>query len=173
MSKSSSIEQQFKEIYERDSDMIFRFCATRISDREQALDVVQDTFMRLWKTFQQGEKVDNTKAFLFTVAHRLIIDWYRKKKSLSLDEMDNEDGEAYEPVEDGIKIDIENNSEARFVLDKINELNSGNRTVLHLRYIEGLSPPEIASILGISTNATSVRINRALAELKKITGYNE
>lgn len=153
--------------------MIFRFCVVRVSDREQALDIVQDTFMRFWKTMQTGESIENTKAFLFTVAHRLIIDWYRKKKSVSLEDMKIDDeSEDYEPVEDGIRIDMENKAEGRFLLDKINNLSSGSRTVLHLRYIEGLSPPDIGKIMGISANATSVRINRALEELRKLSGYS-
>ena len=82
---STKKEQEFKAIYEESSDMIFRFCVVRVSDREQALDIVQETYMRLWKTMQNGESVDNIKAFLFTVAHRLIIDWYRKKLKIPIE----------------------------------------------------------------------------------------
>ena len=80
---------KFQKIYETESDAIFRFCLTRVSNRDQALDITQETFLRLWKTLNQDEKVLNNRAFLFTIAHRLIIDWYRKKKSLSLDRMIN------------------------------------------------------------------------------------
>lgn len=171
---SKQKEQQFKELYEAHTDMIFRFCITRVSDREQAMDIVQETFMRLWKTIQHGEVVDNTKAFLFTIAHRLIIDWYRKKKAISIEDMGFEDeAENYEPVEDGVKIDMENAAEGRYLLDKINSLSTGSRTVLYLRYAEGLTPPDIGKIIGVSANAASVRISRGLDELRKISGYRE
>jgi DNA-directed RNA polymerase specialized sigma24 family protein len=43
---------------------------------------------------------------------------------------------------------------------------------VHLRFIEGLSPPEIGEAMGISAGAASVRVSRGLSELKKITGYD-
>ncbi|MEK7642161.1 MAG: sigma factor-like helix-turn-helix DNA-binding protein, partial [Patescibacteria group bacterium] len=43
---------------------------------------------------------------------------------------------------------------------------------VYLRFVEGLSPPEIAEIIGISTNATSVRITRGLEKLRTLTGYD-
>ena len=83
----TNIADNFKNIYEDESDTIFRFCLIRVSNREQALDITQETFLRLWKNMQEGKTILNNKAFLFTIAHRLIIDWYRKKKSFSLDKM--------------------------------------------------------------------------------------
>jgi RNA polymerase sigma factor (sigma-70 family) len=57
--------------------------------------------------------------------------------------------------------------DGRYLMDKINELSPSYRDPVYLRYMEDLSPPEIGKILGISTNATSVRINRGLEELKQ------
>jgi len=67
-------------IYKADSDAIFRFCLVRVSDREQAMDITEETFLRLWKSLLDGKEILNNKAFLFTLARHLIIDWYRKKK---------------------------------------------------------------------------------------------
>lgn len=117
----------------------------------------------------------NHRAFLFTVAHRLIIDWYRKKKPVSLDAMSgDEDGkESYDPVDESAYDEMGLNEEGRFLLSKIKELGPSYEQAVYLRFIEGLSPPEIGKILGISANAASVRINRGLQELRKITGYDK
>ncbi len=77
----------FIAIYERESDPLFRFCAVRTSSREQAIDIVQEAFMRFWKILAEGTDVESPRPFLFRVARNLIIDWYRKKKTYSLEEM--------------------------------------------------------------------------------------
>jgi RNA polymerase sigma-70 factor (ECF subfamily) len=171
----ADMNHTFEVIYENESDIIFRFCLVRVSNREQALDITQETFLRLWKSLLEGKEILNNKAFLFTVAHRLIIDWYRKKKSLSLDNiMYNEKEDGYDPIDEKTTIDnILFGAEGRYLLDKINLLNSSYRHPVYLRFVEDLSPGEIGDILGISANAASVRINRGLIELKKIAGYEE
>ena len=169
-----SLQTLFNSTYESESDAIFRFCLVRVSDREQALDLVQETFTRLWVTLSSGKEMSNSRAFLFTVAHRLIIDWYRKKKSISLDSLANEEtGESFDqPDEASLSVNLELGAEGRFLLEKIDELNPSYKQAVYLRFVEGMSPPEIGDILGISANAASVRINRGIRELRKITGYD-
>jgi RNA polymerase sigma-70 factor, ECF subfamily len=166
--------ETFKKIYEEQSDSIFRFCLTRVSNRDQALDITQETFLRLWKSLLGGEKIKNSRAFLFTVAHRLVIDWYRKKKSISLDKMLlNDEGEHSDFIDEKTTIsNTEIGAEGRFLLNKIDKLSETYRDPIYFRFVEDLSPEEIGKILNISTNATSVRINRGIEELRKITGYN-
>jgi RNA polymerase sigma-70 factor (ECF subfamily) len=164
---------EFEKIYGSESDSIFRFCLVRVSNREQALDITQETFLRLWQNMLKEIEIKNNKAFLFTVAHRLIIDWYRKKKSISLESIMHREGEIdYEPVDEKSVDNLDLRAEGRYLLDKINELAPGSRHPVYLRFVEGLSPGEIGEILGISANAASVRVNRGLLELRKKTGYH-
>lgn len=171
---NDSLLSLFNSTYATESDAIFRFCLVRVSDREQALDLVQETFTRLWVTLSSGKEMSNSRAFLFTVAHRLIIDWYRKKKSISLESLSNEEsGESFDqPDEATLSTNLELRSEGRFLLEKINELNPSYKQAVYLRFVEGMTPPEIGEILGVSANAASVRINRGIRELRKITGYD-
>ena len=167
----------FQAIYENESDAIFRFCLIRVSDRDQAIDITQETFLRLWQSLTEKKKILNNRAFLFTIAHHLVIDWYRKKKSIPFKDMkdttfDDEEIE-YDPVDEMTIKSLEVGAEGRYLIDKINELIPIYQQPVYLRFVEDLSPPEIAEILGISTNAASVRINRGLSELRKIAGYND
>ncbi len=165
---------EFEKIYESQSDAIFRFCLIRVSNREQALDITQETFLRLWQSLQKGLEIRNDKAFLFTVAGRLIIDWYRKKKSISLESIMYKDEEIdHEPALEVTANNLDSGAEGRYLLDKINELSPPYRQPVYLRFVEGLSPVEIGQILDISTNAASVRVNRGITELRKITGYDK
>ena len=170
---NENINDTFKKIYEEQSDQIFRFCLIRVSNREQAMDITQETFLRLWNTLLEGEKIENDRAFLFTVVRRLIIDWYRKKKSISLDNMVDDENIPYDVPDEKTTNNTELGAEGRFLLEKINELHPTYRDPVYMRFVEDLSPKEIGTILSISENATSVRINRGLEELRKITGYNK
>lgn len=169
---SDNITDTFKKIYDGYSDPIFRFCLVRVSNKEQALDLTQETFLRLWQTLLGDKKVENSRAFLFTIAHHLVIDWYRKKKSVSLDKMMDSSETAFDPIDEKTQNGLELGTEGRYVLSKISTLSDTYRDPVYLRYVEDLSPPEIGKILNISTDAASVRINRGLEELRKKTGYS-
>lgn len=163
------INSTFEAIYKKESDVIFRFCLLRVSNREQALDITQESFLRLWKNLLDKDDILNKKAFLFTVARHLIIDWYRKKKSISLNSIE----EGYDPPDEkSLVSNLLVGAEGRYLLEKINELSTSYKDPLYLRFVEDLSPGEIGKILGISMNAASVRINRGLIELRKIGGYD-
>ncbi len=171
-----SLQRRFTACYEAEADSIFRFCLVRVSDREQALDIVQETFSRMWQTVSRGTRIDNEKAFLFTVAHRLIIDWYRKKKAVSFSSVEdalNPDNDGnFEPADGKDYADLEMDAEGRYLLVKLREMSPGNRQAVYLRFVEGLAPPDIGEILGITANAASVRINRGLQELRRLAGYD-
>jgi len=165
---NDDIKQKFEIIYEKESDAIFRFCFFKISDREQALDITQEVFLRLWKNLIEKNDILNNRAFLFTVARNLIIDWYRKKKSISFEDMPFDEEGGYDPSDEMTTEHLSIKAEGRYLIEKINQLTSANKQPLYLRYVEDLSPPEIGQILGISANAASVRINRGIEELRKI-----
>lgn len=169
---TKALQEQFTTIYQAQSDAIFRFCVLRVSDREQALDLVQETFARLWQSLTKGQKIDNARGFLFTVAQRLVIDWYRKKKAVPFNRLESEEEDAAFDPPDTTLEGLGLGAEGRYLLGKIGEIGPSNRQAVYLRFVEGLSPGEIGDILGVSANAASVRINRGLAELRKIAGYD-
>ncbi len=171
---NTRVKDRFVKIYNEHADSIFRFCFLRVSDRNVAIDLTQDVFMRYWDSLIKGTSVLNDKAFLFTIARNSIIDWYRKKKAISLEELqeDSDDPEEFALIEDNAKGALELTTESRFLLDKIKSLPHTSQQVLYFKYIEDLKPKEIAQILNIQENAVSVRIFRALEELRKVTGYD-
>lgn len=158
---------EFAEIYERESDSVFRFCLLRTSDREMALDFTQDTFMRFWGSLQSDKKINNYRTFLFTIARNIIIDWYRKKKSVSLDSILESAGAADKSsFMATAREDVEIEVEAEYMIRKIAELEEPYQNAVYLRCVEELKPREIAEILGESANVISVRISRGLGQLR-------
>lgn len=156
------IKDHFLAVYDQYADDIFRFCALKISSREMAQDITQETFMRFWQQLRTGTHVNNERALLYTIARNLVIDWYRKRKEQSLDAM-TEEGFEFASEERG---SIADHAQVREVLDTIKELDEPSREALTLRFVEGFSPKEIAAISGETANAVSVRINRALKKVQ-------
>lgn len=160
-----NIEMEFSKAYEELSDAIFRHCFFRVSDREVALDLVQETFFKVWRSISSGSQVENMKALLFKTASNLIIDYYRKKKNFSLDEMWEEDG--FDPSGEN-HMEIEKEAEWSVVKRVLNKLDEKHREVMILRYVDGFSVGEVAEILGENENVVSVRLHRATAKAKEI-----
>lgn len=165
-------EREFTAAYKRDADAIFRFCLVRTGNRETAIDITEDGFSRLWMMMRNGQTILNSRALIFKITRNLIIDWYRKKKPDSLEAILDED-EDERLLGDGQSFDSAVwGAEGRFLLEKIGRLPAPYQQAIYLRFVEGLSPPQIGEITGLSANAASVRINRGLAALRKITGYD-
>ena len=144
-----------------------------VSNKEQAMDITQEAFTHFWKSLKSGNDIKNSRAFIFSIASRLIIDWYRKKKIISIDSNEDLDKENYDYISLNNYIDLESEAESRFLISKIKEINHNNREAVYLKYIKDLSPAEIARALGISIDSASVRIHRGLEELKAIMHYTQ
>jgi len=164
MTISTQKTDEFIALYDEMADQLFRHCYFKVSNRELALDLVQETFSRTWEYIASGKQVNNIKGFLFKVANNLIIDEYRKKKVVSLETLQETGFDA--PVNDHKKTIF--NVEVDTVLAQVNKLDDKYKEVILMRYVKDYSPKEIASILGESENAVSVRINRGLKKVQEM-----
>lgn len=156
-------QKEFLEAYDAYADAIFRFCFFRTNDRELAKDLTQETFMKAWGYIEKGGVIKNMGAFLYQLAGNLVIDWYRKKKTESLDAL----------VEDGFELadPLANTGESAEISEMmkiIKKLSRGDQNLIQWRYVEELSAKEIAVILGERENVVSVRLHRAMEKLRKI-----
>jgi RNA polymerase sigma-70 factor, ECF subfamily len=161
-------QRDFAAIYSSESDAVFRFCLLRTSDRELALDFTQDTFMRFWNTLNTDKVINNHRTFLFTIARNLIIDWYRKKKSTSLDAILEGVGVDKSSLTAVARENVEIEAEAEYLIRKIALLEEPYQNAVYLRCVEELKPREIADIIGESANVVSVRISRGLGQLRTL-----
>lgn len=161
---SLSIEQQFIAGYDEYSDSIFRYCYGKTSDRELALDLMQDTFTKVWNYIAEGNDVDNLRALLYATARNLVIDYYRKKKETSLDAMT----EGGFQIESSHHEDVVNLADAKIAISFIKKLEETYQEVLILRFVEGLGPKEISVILDESENVISVRLHRAIKKVRSL-----
>ena len=159
------LEADFLAAYDEHSDQLFRHALMRVRDREIAKDVVQETFSRAWLYLSQGKRIDYVRAFLYRVANNLIIDMSRKKRSSSLDKLMEDDG--FEPRDEMAKDPAEVPA-AREAVALLTGLDEIYRTAITMRFIDEMSPKEIAKKLGVSENVVSVRIHRGLERLSRM-----
>lgn len=169
MSSPQPLEEEFLSAYDMYADAIFRHCYFRVFDRERGKDLMQETFMRAWEYISKGEKILNMRAFLYRIANNLIVDEARKKKESSLEKL-QEDG--FDPSTDDTG-HWKNRIDRDIVLQSLGSIDEHYRSILIMRFINDLSPSEIAEITGESANTVSVRIYRGLKQLRSHIGNGQ
>jgi RNA polymerase sigma-70 factor (ECF subfamily) len=92
---TDEMQKDFIRAYDENADALFRQCFFKVHDREIAKDILQDTFARTWDYSTKGNTILNMRAFLYRTMNNLVVDYYRKKKAVSLDSLE-EDG--FNPV---------------------------------------------------------------------------
>jgi len=157
-------KQAFIALYDSLSSAIFRHCFFRLSSRERALEISQETFLKVWEYFDQGTDIKNPTALVYRVANNLIIDEYRRRKTVSLDMM-QESGFDVDDGDEGKMFERMEIDKVRVAISKIPEKY---RQVITLRFVEGLSPGEIGAIVNRTENSVSVQLNRAIKMLQDI-----
>ncbi len=163
--------QAFEAAFASYADELFRHAYFRISDRDRAVDLVQETYLRAYE-FAKDDDIRDMRAFLYQTLRHLIIDEYRKKKAVSLDAMMEEEGtyvEAYLPKDETNTLEAAmERLDAAAAVEKLRELPPHYAEVLTLRYVDGLAPSEIADRIKVSQNLVSVRIHRALKAMQTL-----
>jgi RNA polymerase sigma-70 factor (ECF subfamily) len=163
-------KERFLQAFDTHGDALFRHAAFRISDRERAVDLVHDAYLKTWDYVVKGNEVEDFKSFLYRTLNNLIIDEYRRRSSESLDALLESEG-VTEGSFDALVIDgkeiIEIASDAQEVAGLLARMPMQYRIVVVMRFMDGLHPKEIAEVLGESVNAISVRIHRGIQWLKK------
>jgi RNA polymerase sigma-70 factor (ECF subfamily) len=167
------IAGQFGEAYERYSDELFRHSSLRLSDRERALELTQEAFLKTWEYIRKGNEVRDIRPFLYRTLRNLIIDEYRKAKSVSLEGIvsgtEGGDVESLMPADETNTLETAiDRFEGARALEALKQLPDSYREVLVMRYVDGFSPREIAESIGENENAVSVRVHRGLKKLKSL-----
>lgn len=120
--------------------------------------------MRTWEYLVEGHEVKNLRAFLYRVANNLIIDDSRKKKEASLEDI----------VAEGLEFasraqtELQHGAEACELLIFLDKLEPPHRELILMRYLDDLSPGEIAEAIGTTENNVSVRLHRAIRKAREL-----
>jgi RNA polymerase sigma-70 factor (ECF subfamily) len=171
---------EFELVFKEYSNALFRHALFRVGNREKAFDLAQDTFIKAWGSVAKGETVRGWKPFLYRILNNLIIDYYRSKKNVSLDEIDERIEEHGGAVPQALQTGGLDDEVERFdlmistreLMKAMEGLSPQDAALLTARCIDELETGEVATMLGISESAVYVRTHRALKVLKKLVADN-
>ncbi len=138
------------------------YACAKVSNRNIGEDLVQETFMKTWIYLIKGGKVHIMKAFLYHILNNLIIDEYRKRKTLSLDNLLEKGFEIESPEPEKTP----NFTSEKNVLLLVAKLPEKYRNIINMRYIKDLSLDEISIVTNQSKKTVSVQIFRGIEKLK-------
>lgn len=172
----SDHETRFLKAFEEYNDALFRHATLRISNREKAIDLVHDTFTKVWSYIRDGYEIENFRPFLYKVLNNLIIDEYRKKKESSLDallEIEGVDEGSFEELSESTAEVLAATIDGRKAFELLEELPDQYREVIILRFVDQLGPREISELIEESENVISVRIHRGLKLLRQKIEAND
>lgn len=154
-------EQAFAELYENHRLQVFRTAYLILGSKEQAEDIMQETFYQLWKSrgkIREGQVLP----WLLKVATNASFSLWRRKREFPTEEI---------PSLKSRELDPEEAASFREILEELNKLPKRQRAVLTLRLLLDYSEEETARILGIPLGTVRSNLFKAKENLrKKING---
>jgi len=160
----------FGRLYDMYVDRVYRHIYYRVGKVMDAEDLTQQTFLKAWQAIDRYKKTKSPfLAWLMTISHNLVIDFYRTRKDRAYVDAEiivDETGPGPEQV-------IEARFEQQQVRRAILQLTKDQQHVILLRFSEGFRNAEIASILGKSEGAVRVTLHRGLVALRSVLDKEE
>lgn len=156
-------EREYNECVTNYADNVYRFILKNLRHEEDARDVVQSTYEKMWI---HREEIDpaKSKSYLFTVAYRQMIDHIRKGKRVQLKEEFGENTRVAPAA--GVQV-------SKVLHEALNRLSETQRSLVLLKDYEGYSYEEIGQITGLSESQVKVYLHRARTQLRSYLGSPE
>lgn len=156
----------FRVIFERYAPLLLRAMLRELYVREEANDLVQQTFLQLHRARADFDSSQKLKPWIFTIALNLKREYFRRKKRRPERSLDAE--AAPEPAVAALgvaRVDAQ-----RTLARALAELPADQREVIELHWFDGLDFPEVAQVVGASLSAVKVRAHRGYVRLRHALG---
>jgi RNA polymerase sigma factor (sigma-70 family) len=157
---------EFKLLVMPYSDRIFRMAFRLMGNREEAEDMVQEVYLKLWGMRNELRKYDSIEALSIRITRNLCLDGLRRRKTgqkAVRSERIDAGGYAETPIES-----LERKEQIEVIHALITALPEPQRSLVHLRHIEGKEYEEIAFMVNMNVNAIRVSISRARKQMREI-----
>ncbi|MCX6746177.1 MAG: sigma-70 family RNA polymerase sigma factor [Candidatus Parcubacteria bacterium] len=165
-------EESLRDLFSRYLKPIYTFIFRYINDGNEAQDLTQEVFIRVWKNLKKFDKQKRFKPWIFKIAKNITIDFLRQKKNIPFSNFENDkENSLAETISDPAPLpselfaDKELKQKLEAVLQK---LAPQNRLVLTMYYNDHYNFREIAEILNESLNTIKSRQRRAIIDLRKL-----
>lgn len=145
-------------------DKLYRFAKSMVGNSFDAEDIIQEVLVKIWKKKDQFVEIDNKEAWCMTVTRNLSIDKIRSKKNKGTSNIDD-----YYHISDSNAtpaVALEQKDALNRVMAMLNELPDNQRSVMHLRDVEGYTYKEISDMTGLTVDQVKVNLHRARKTLR-------
>ncbi|WP_290794578.1 RNA polymerase sigma factor [Flavihumibacter sp. UBA7668] len=149
-------EREYNECVRTYADNVYRFILKNLRHEEDAQDIVQSAFEKMWQ-HRDSIEYDKSKSYLFTVAYHQMIDHLRKSKRIQLKEEFAETTRTINRPVSNLKKVLE---------EALSRLSETQRSLVLLKDYEGYSYEEIGQITSLSESQVKVYLHRARIQLK-------
>jgi RNA polymerase sigma-70 factor (ECF subfamily) len=150
----------------KELDALMKAASRITGNRDEAEDIVQETFLRAWKYFDSFDSGSNCRAWLFRIMFNVINNRAGRRLRLQETPLETDDGEDHK--NNIVVFDPLKQIEGREVLEATKLLTEEYRSVLWLVVVEEFSYKETAEILGVPIGTVMSRLHRARRDLRKI-----
>ncbi|WP_153122698.1 RNA polymerase sigma factor SigX [Peribacillus tepidiphilus] len=168
------MDSVFQRIYENYHQDLFQFLFYMVKNKETAEDLVQEVYIRVYKSYQRFEGKSSEKTWLYSIARNAAIDHFRKQKSWKQRLLENFDWDKQQ-VKDDSSIPEEialQKEQIQWLYKSLDQCTMDQKSVIILRYIQSLSISETAEVLGWTESKVKTTQHRALKAVKKIMEEN-
>ena len=158
-------EAAFGLLYRQYFTPVFRYIYARTKNKEETEDLTQTVFLKIYQSVGRFEwRGKSPLAYFFTVARNVVIDFYRKKKAIYVEDVEEQ---KVELTQEEIKRCVEQGDVKIFVDSAVKGLSNFYQEVITLKFLKELTNKEIAEILGKSETAIRQAQCRALKKLRE------
>ncbi|RUO80714.1 RNA polymerase subunit sigma-70 [Idiomarina tyrosinivorans] len=152
-------------LVKRYEKLVYHYAFRMVSNREDALDLLQDTFISVFRNLASWRQDASFKTWLLTIAHHRCVEFYRRKKDFS--NVDEQTEAASEDEWHDPEMSTHRQQQGQQLTQAMQLLPLEQRTVVELKFYQHLTLGEIADQLGISTNTVKSRLYTAVAKLQQ------
>nr|WP_276358065.1 RNA polymerase sigma factor SigW [Cohnella sp. YIM B05605] len=166
-------QRAFAELVSMYKDKLYHLAYRMIGNRQEAEDVVQDAFLRVFKNLDRYDENQKFSTWIYRIATNLCIDRLRKRRNVySLDSESSEheglDGYAMLPSDERTpESELLLSETQKIVQEAMDTLPAKYKGVMVLRYMQDLSLQEISDVLGMPVTTVKTRVHRGREFLRK------
>jgi RNA polymerase sigma-70 factor (ECF subfamily) len=157
---------EFKLLVMPYSSRLYRMAFRLMGNREEAEDMVQEVYVKLWGMREELPRYNSIEALAVRITRNLCLDQLRRRKvnqdAIKAEKL-KEEHHSVTPAED-----LEKKEEVEMIHALISALPEPQRSLVHLRHLEGKEYEEISQMVNMNVNAIRVSISRARKQMREM-----
>lgn len=157
-------DQCFEALYSRYVKKVYQRCLSMTRDSNQAEDFTQDIFIKVLGKLDSFQERSSFSTWLYSISYNYCVDQLHKAKRLPTSSLaSDQDWDRADPMDDRV------HEESLLLMQQmLTKLSASERSLLRLKYEDGLSVDDIAQLYGIKVSAVKMRLKRSREKVQAL-----